>query len=104
MPYPLRRQASFRKASRRARYAQPAATAPLPGAVINAILRFHDIEEDVGGGRTLMRLSKARCGEAEVRAELGDGAARAEGVGILWNEREGEIIRVLEGAGLRLAA
>jgi hypothetical protein len=51
-----------------------------------------------------MRLSRARIDEAEVSAELGDGAARAEGVGILWNEREGEIIRVLEGSSLRLAA
>lgn len=99
MPYPTRR-----RQTRRARFTPAAALAPLPSAVINAILRFHDIEEDVGGGRTLMRLSEARIHEAEVSAELGTGADRAAGVGILWNEREGEIIRVLEGAGLRMAA
>lgn len=98
MPYPTRR-----RQTRRARFTPPAA-APLSSAMINAILRFHDIEEDVGGGRTLMRLSEARIHEAEVSAELGAGADRAAGVGILWNEREGEIIRVLEGAGLRMAA
>ena len=70
----------------------------LPGSVIDAVLRFHDEEQDQGAGRTLMRLSKKRLRDAEVRAALGDQKARAAGVSILWNERESEIIRVLEAA------
>ena len=87
---PIRRPAS---APRR-----PLAAQPLPAAVVDAVLRFHDEEQDQGSGRTLLRLSPARLGETDVKAALGELAARAGRVAILWNEREGEIIRVLEAA------
>jgi hypothetical protein len=87
-----------------ARPARPAGPAPLPGAVVDAILRYHDEVVDQGGGRSLLRLSLRRLGDLEVRAALGDLATRAANVSILWNEREEEIIRVLETADLRLAA
>jgi hypothetical protein len=72
--------------------------APLPGAVVDAVLRFHDEAQDQGAGRTLLRLSDKRLHDAEVEAALGDLAPRAARVSILWNERESEIIRVLEMA------
>jgi hypothetical protein len=77
---------------------------PLPAAVVDAVLRYHDQAQDQGGGRSLLRLSPQRLGEAEVRRALGALAARAERVAILWNEHEGEIIRVLEAAPVALAA
>jgi hypothetical protein len=73
-------------------------SAPLPGAVVDAVLRFHDEAQDQGSGRTLLRLSNKRLHDAEVEAALGDLASRAARVSILWNERESEIIRVLEMA------
>jgi len=87
-----------------ARVVRPA-TAPqhLPGAIVDAVLRYHDEVQDQGCGRSLLRLSARRLRDIEVEAALGDLADRAAGVAILWNEREGEIIRVLE-AGPRLAA
>jgi hypothetical protein len=72
--------------------------APLPGAVVDAVLRFHDVALDQGGERTLLRLSDHRLHEPEVEAALGAHADRAGRVAILWNERESEIIRVLEAA------
>ncbi len=80
------------------------AASPLPGAIVDAVLRFHDEAQDQGCGRTLLRLSPQRLHDAEVEAALGDLAARAAGVSLLWNEREGEIIRVLEAVDTRLAA
>ena len=80
------------------------ASAPLPGAVVDAVLRYHDEAQDQGCGRSLLRLSARRLHDAEVAAALGELTARAAGVSILWNEREGEIIRVLEAAAPRLAA
>lgn len=80
------------------------APTPLPGCVVDAVLRFHDQAQDQGCGRTLLRLSSDRLHDAEVEAALGEFAARAARVSILWNEREGEIIRVLETADARLAA
>jgi len=77
---------------------KPALPQPLPAAVVDAVLRYHDEEQDQGAGRTLLRLSSKRLREREVTAALGDLAARAARVSILWNEREGEIIRVLEAA------
>jgi hypothetical protein len=84
--------------------ATPASAAPLPGTIVDAVLRYHDEVVDQGGGRSLLRLSRDRLGEAEVAQALGDHARRAAEVSILWNEREGEIIRVLEGAARRMAA
>jgi hypothetical protein len=89
------------KASRPVRPPQPA---PLPAAIVDAVLRYHDEAQDQGCGRSLLRLSSRRLGDAEVRQALGKLSARAAGVSILWNEREGEIIRVLESASPRLAA
>jgi hypothetical protein len=90
-------------APKTARTVRPAA-APLPGAIVDAVLRYHDEVQDQGGGRSLLRLSKRRLHDAEVEAALGELADRAAGVAILWNEREGEIIRVLEAAASRMAA
>ena len=70
----------------------------LPGSVVDAVLRFHDEAQDQGSGRTLLRLSAKRLRDAEVKAALGDQKKRAANVSILWNERESEIIRVLEAA------
>jgi hypothetical protein len=71
---------------------------PPPAAVVDAVLRFHDEETDQGSGRTLLRLSAQRLRQRDVKAALGSHAARAARVAILWNERESEIIRVLEAA------
>ena len=76
----------------------PMRPAPLPGVVVDAVLRFHDEAQDQGSGRTLLRLSDKRLHEPEVEAALGDLTSRAGRVSILWNERESEIIRVLEAA------
>lgn len=69
---------------------------PLPGAVIDAVLRYHDQAEDQGAGRTLLSLSANRLGDSEVSLALGELSDRAGRIGILWNERESQIIRVME--------
>jgi hypothetical protein len=83
---------------------RPLQPAPLPAAVVDAVLRYHDEAHDQGCGRSLLRLSARRLRDAEVACALGDLAERAGQVSILWNEREEEIIRVLEAAAPRLAA
>lgn len=77
---------------------------PPPAAVVDAILRHHDVALDQGGQRTLLRLSERALREPQVVAALGGDARRAANVAILWNERESEIIRVLEGMDARIAA
>lgn len=72
---------------------------PPSGEIISAVLRFADIEEDLGGGRTHYRLSDKRLRTREVRKVLGkDGVMRAADIGVVWDERQDEIVRVLDRA------
>ena len=75
---------------------RPAPVRPAPtGDIINGILRFHDVAHEQGSGRALLRVSEARLRDPEVQAWFGEHTKNAAGVSILWDEREGEIIRVL---------
>lgn len=91
------RRTPGRYASRPIKVPPPRPTPP-PAAVVDAVLRFHDVTLDQGGERTLLRLSDRRLHEPEVKKALGAHAFRAARVAILWNERESEIIKVLEAA------
>jgi hypothetical protein len=74
----------------------PARPQPLPSSVVvDAILRYSDVQEDVGGGRVMKRLSAARLRDGDVRAALGAEAAQAGRVSVLWNDREDQIVKVL---------
>lgn len=86
-----------------AQAARPKAPTPLrpsllSGETISNILRFADIEEDLGGGRVLNKLSERRLTDAEVRAAFGPDLARAAAVSVVWDEREGQIARVYDAA------
>jgi hypothetical protein len=73
-------------------------TAPPSADLVAAILSYADVEEDVGGGRQRRRVSPARLAELEARGLIDVPAERAAQVAVLWDEREGEIIRVLDDA------
>jgi len=64
------------------------------GRLINELLRWADVQEDLGDGRTRLRLSKKRLKDREVRAALGADAARAADVAVVFDDREGEIVQV----------
>lgn len=101
--------AAFRKRFARRpapRPAAPRAPAQPTSAVVDAVLRFCDVQEDVGGGRVLKRLTPARARAQDVKALLGDAAPQAGRVSVLWNAREDQIVRVLvaSAAAQRLAA
>lgn len=88
------RRSSF--SPRPVKVARPAVRPQAPsGAIINGILRFHDVVREQGAGLALLRVSEARLRDPEVQAWFGDQTKNVAGVSILWNEREGEIIRVL---------
>jgi hypothetical protein len=69
--------------------------APL-GEAINAVLEHADIREDLGGGRILHRLSPKLSRTRRLREALGRTALRAAEVAVIYDEREGQILRVLE--------
>jgi hypothetical protein len=71
---------------------------PPSGALINAVLEFADLRDEMGGDRVLLRLSPARVAEPWVRRGLGEEADRLGDVAVIWDERDDELIRVLDGA------
>jgi hypothetical protein len=68
------------------------------GDLINAILQYADVSLDQGGGRVLLRLSPRRREDPVIAAPLGREAHRLADVAVLWDEEEGQIVRVLDAA------
>ena len=97
----FRKGAAYRRPSRSFAPAAPRPQA-LSSAIVDAVLRYSDVQEDVGGGRVMKRLSPARLNEVAVA--LGKDAAQAGRVSILWNDREDQIVRVLVAPVQSLAA
>ncbi len=75
--------------------------APVSAAMISAVLDFADIHRDLGAGRTLMRLSPERVMKADIILLLGRDAGRAADIGLVWNDREDQIVRIIDDAALR---
>ncbi|WP_374573275.1 hypothetical protein [Phenylobacterium sp.] len=78
--------------------------APPSAALVEAIQRFADLEEEAGGGRVRRRVSAYRLAELEARGLIDAPAERAAEIAILWDEREGQIVRVLDDAPAKAAA
>ena len=74
---------------------------PVNAAMISAVLDFADIHRDLGGGRTLLRLSPERVLRADIILLLGRDAERAVDIGLVWNDREDQIVRIIDDAALR---
>ena len=76
---------------------------PPSGALINTVLEYADLRDDMGGGRVMLRISPARLAEPKVRKGLGADAARLGEMAIIWDERDDSLFRVLDGAPPPLA-
>jgi hypothetical protein len=72
--------------------------APPSGALLNAILSYADISEDIGAGLTVLRVSARRMNDRVITDMLGREAARLADVSILWNDDQSEIHCVLDAA------
>lgn len=72
--------------------------APPSGALLNAILSYADISEDIGAGLTVLRVSARRMNDDVITNMLGREAARLADVSILWNDDQSEIHCVLDAA------
>ena len=92
------------QANKRRRKPPPGALAALPvrqppsGALINAILQYADIQDDLGAGRVLLRLSDRRRADPVISDLLGREVARLCEVAVLWDDVEDEILRILDRA------
>ncbi len=96
--YRFRRTSNFRpkakpKATPKARWTPP------PAYLISAVLEHADLRDDMGGGKVMMRLSPALFASLGLASELGEGSERVCDIAVIYDEREDEIIRVLDGSG-----
>jgi len=74
----------------------PRQSRPLRARWSTAVLRYHDQALDQGAGRTLLRLSPGRLHDAEVEGRPWRPRPRAARSASCGNERESQIIRVME--------
>lgn len=79
----------------------PWSAAPVSQAMISAVLDFADIHRDLGGGRTLRRISHERAARADIFLLLGRDAGRVTDIGLVWDDREDQIVRITDDAELR---
>ena len=79
----------------------PWTVTPVNQAMISAVLDFADIHRDLGGGRTLRRISHERAARADIFLLLGRDAERVTDIGLVWNDREDQIVRIIDDAELR---
>ena len=75
--------------------------APPSGALINVILEYADIQHETGGGHLVLRLSAKRMKDPVIKSILGRETRRLRDVSILWDDEEGEVIRVHDAAADR---
>lgn len=80
---------------------RPFTTSPLSSDMISAVLAYADVAEPVGAGRTRLRLSPERMAQADVLEALGGGVNRLADITVVWSEREGQVVRVIDDAQLR---
>jgi hypothetical protein len=89
---------SRRRGAKAVAPATPVQVAPPSGALLNAILSYADLSEEIGGGLTVLRVSARRMNDRVITDLLGREAARLADVAILWNDDQSEIQYVLDAA------
>ena len=92
------RRNALRPRAGRPLWSKPASPRRLPpsSSLINAVLEYADLKDDMGGGRVLLRFSPEALEHGDF-SHLGAEAAELGGVAILWDEVEDQIVRVMDG-------
>ena len=72
--------------------------APPSGELINAVIQYADLIKDMGGGRSMLRLSDRRRADAVICEPLGREAPRLADVAVIWDDEQDQIVRVLDTA------
>lgn len=67
----------------------------VPHHLIDALMSYADFEASVGGGCTVLRMTRDRIDDPDLADRLGGERERLRGLSIVWSERTGEIVTVL---------
>lgn len=82
-------------------WARAATLAPPSSALVSAVLVFGDLHEAREDGTTAIRLSPQRLNPGDLRMLLGAEEARALDVTVLWDEREEQVVQVIDAGPFR---
>ena len=74
----------------------PRPIVPPPAQVVAAVVMFHDVVEEGEDGLTVLRVSPGRLAREDIALVLGADLARAGEVRVVWDEREEQIVRVID--------
>lgn len=67
----------------------------VPPHLIDALMSYADFEAPVGGGCTVVRLTRDTLDDPDLVECLGGERQRLSGLSIVWSERTGEIVTIL---------
>jgi hypothetical protein len=67
----------------------------VPHRLIDALMIYADFEASVGGGCTVLRMTRDRLNDPDLAQCLGSELERLRGLSVVWSERTGEIVTVL---------
>lgn len=67
----------------------------VPHHLVAALMNHADFEAPVGGGCTVLRMTRERLSDPEVRDALGADRERLRGLSVVWSDRTGEVVTVL---------
>lgn len=67
----------------------------VPRHLVEALMSYADFEAPIGGGCTVLRVTRDRLDDADLAERLGARRERLRGLSIVWSERTGEIVTVL---------
>lgn len=67
----------------------------VPHHLIDALINYADFEVPVGGGCTVLRMTRDRLEDPDLVDRLGAERERLRGLSIIWSDRTGEIVTVL---------
>lgn len=63
--------------------------------LIDALMSYADFEAPVGGGCTVLRMTRDRLDDSDLADRLGAVRDRLSGLSVVWSERTGEIVTVV---------
>jgi hypothetical protein len=67
----------------------------VPHHLIDALMSYADFEAPVGGGCTVLRMTRDRLEDPDLADHLGAERERLRGLSIVWSDRTGEIVTIL---------
>ena len=92
----------FKSRSAASLWAVSRAPAPPPSpALVSAVLVFGDVHEVREDGITAIRLSPARLAPGDLKMLLGVDETRLLDLTVLWDEREEQVVGVIDAGPLR---